>query len=83
MSYSFPATDNEIKIDDLEVGTYQITIDLTDSDTGKVVEHGEGIVIVEAGKQAVAHIKMSPVPETTGSLLIILDRAPVAVATAK
>jgi hypothetical protein len=82
-TYSFPVTDKEIKIDDLDVGTYQIMIDLTDSDTGKVVEHGEGIVIVEAGKQAVAHIKMSPVPETTGSLLIILDRDPVAVATAK
>jgi hypothetical protein len=83
LNYSFPVTDKEIKIDNLDVGTYQITIDLTDSDTGRVVEHGEGIVIVEAGKQAVAHIKMSPVPETTGSLLIILDRDPVAVATAK
>ena len=82
-NYSFPASDKEIMIESLDVGTYQITIDLTDSETGKVVEHGEGIVIVEAGKQAVAHIQMSPVPETTGSLLIILDRAPVAVATAK
>ena len=83
MNYSFPATNKEIKIDDLEVGTYQITIDLTDSKSGKVLEHGEGVVIIEAGKQAVAHIKMNPVPETTGSLLIVLDRSPVAVATTK
>jgi len=66
------AKDGSIALNDLDPGNYRIAIDLINSETGKVYQHGEGKVVIQTGKTAKAEISMSPVADKTGNLKIVL-----------
>ena len=72
--YKFTTKDKAIAITDLVPTDYNITVDLLDSVTNKVYEHGEGLVTIEAAKTANANISLANVSANTGELVITLDQ---------
>jgi len=57
---------------DLEPGQYAILVEILNGTSGKVYQKGRGEVEIEAGKVAQVNIKLKPVNEADGGLVVTL-----------
>ncbi|MBM4254057.1 MAG: hypothetical protein FJ146_18985 [Deltaproteobacteria bacterium] len=61
---------------DLMPGQYLLLVEVLDSTTGKVYQKGRGKVDILAGKVAEANIKLVPVTQAKGGLIVNLNGSP-------
>lgn len=75
-TYTFSTKDKALAINDLAPKGYAISVDLLDSKTGKVYEHGEGFVTIQSDRTAQAHVSLTNVSGDNGNLVITLGDKP-------